>query len=99
MHTALPMQTATDIPTELFFDILSFLKDTGWVVTEEAGGGYKFVDVDFYTLERDGQRIMMHWDIWMEGEIRAAGDILDAIARHFSHTFTYGVPVHFGENR
>lgn len=90
-----PVVTATAIPTQAFFAILDRLRHDGWTVREQADFSYKFIDVDFYTLTRGDETIRMHWDIWMEGEIQARQNLLDALARKLTLTFAYDSPVHF----
>ncbi|WP_150130177.1 hypothetical protein [Sinorhizobium sp. RAC02] len=60
-----------EIPKDVWYAAISALRDEGWRV--ETGGG---LDHSWAVLERDGMRIEMEYDIWMEGEmVVAAADV------------------------
>ena len=53
-----------EIPADLWRAVIFALRDQGWHL--DMGGG---LDNSWAVLERDGRRIEMEYDIWLEGEI------------------------------
>jgi len=90
---------ATGIDTDIFYSALAFLKENGWTLTAEYDDRLfdKRVDLDIYLLTQKGEVLLMVWDNWFEGEIKAAPKILDELAAHFNIPLVYGAPEHLNE--
>lgn len=85
-------QIATDIPTEFFYKIVNFLKQTDWKLKAEYDIFDKGIDFDLYQFVKNEEVILMVWTNWFEGEIKAPTEILNQIAKHFGLTLNYGNP-------
>ena len=83
---------ATDIPSELFYDIVHFLKDNGWKLTAEYNPEIfdKAIDFDFYEFQKNGETIEMAWDIWCNGEIKTSDNSFKILTLHFQVEFKFG---------
>ncbi|RBQ03363.1 hypothetical protein [Pedobacter miscanthi] len=85
---------ATNIDTDVFYAVINFLKENGWKLTAEYDEKLfdKGVDFDFYRFEKDSEMVLMAWNNWFEGEIKASAKTLDEIAKHFKLILTFGAP-------
>jgi len=90
---------ATNIETELFYTIIKFLKESGWVLTAEYDEKIydKGVDFDLYRFEKNTETVLSVWNNWFEGEIKATTETLNEIAKHFNCTLEYGIPEYLHE--
>lgn len=85
---------ATDIPYEIFYDIKEFLENNGWNLSEQYPDIFdKGIDVDYYTFNKDGKILQMHWDIYFHGEIKAPDEVFNLLGREVDYSFVFGVPV------
>ncbi len=88
------LNIATNIDTDLFYSIIKFLKENGWELTAEYDQNIfdKGIDFDLYQLSRNSETILLVWDNWFEGEIKATIKILNEIAEHFKFILKIGEP-------
>ena len=68
------MEIVTGIPTEIFYSIVTFLKNSKWKLFVEYSGFDKGIDFDLYQYAMDSETILMAWDNWLEGEIKTSHD-------------------------
>ncbi|WP_293313351.1 hypothetical protein [Pedobacter sp. UBA5917] len=85
---------ATNIDTDIFYAVVKFLRENVWKLTAEYDEKIfdKGIDFDLYRFEKDNETVLMAWNNWFEGEIKATAKTLDQIAEHFKLTLTYGAP-------
>lgn len=85
---------ATNINTDIFYAVIKFLQENCWKLTAEYDEKLfdKGIDFDLYRFEKDKETVLMAWNNWFEGEIKATAKTLDQIAEHFKLTLTYGAP-------
>lgn len=90
---------ATNIITDIFYAVVEFLKENSWKLTAEYDEKLfdKGIDFDLYRFEKDNETVLMAWNNWFEGEIKATTRTLDEIAQHFQLTLTYGAPEYLHE--
>ncbi|GGH17957.1 hypothetical protein [Pedobacter zeae] len=88
------IKIATNIDTDIFYASINFLKESSWRLTAEYDEKLfdKGIDFDFYRFEKDAEIILLAWNNWFEGEIKATTEILDEIAEQFNFTLEYGIP-------
>ncbi|WP_316827900.1 hypothetical protein [Pedobacter miscanthi] len=88
------IKIATNIKTETFYKIIKFLEENSWVLTAEYDEEIydKGIDFDLYQFEKDTETILLLWNNWFDGEIKATTETLDEIAKHFNFTLEYGIP-------
>lgn len=90
---------ATDIDTALFFAIPKFLKEQGWQLTAEYKDLFdKGIDFDFYRFEKGQEQVLMEWDNWFEGSIRAKSEVLDLLSETFEFELKYNTGFRLLEN-
>ena len=92
-----PTHIATDIDSEVFYDIVRFLQDNDWKLTLEYDPNIfdKAIDFDFYEFQKGDDVIQMAWDIWCEGEIKALSHHLKMIEKALNCIFIYKHSTHF----
>ena len=85
---------ATNIETDIFYSIIKFLKKNDWKLTIEYSDEIfdKGIDFDLYQFERNNETILLVWDNWGEGEIKATTEALNEIAKHFKIILKFGKP-------
>ena len=85
---------ATNIETNIFYSTIKCLKENGWKLTLEYDERMfdKGIDFDLYQFNKDDQTILLAWNNWFEGEIKATKKILNEIAEHFKITLKFGEP-------
>jgi hypothetical protein len=90
----LEIKIATNIKTEVFYDIVNFLKNNGWKLTIEYDENIfdKAIDFDLYQFTKNGETILLAWDNWFEGEIKSSIKNLEEMARLFQFTLKFGQP-------
>lgn len=93
------IKVATNIETDLFYSIVEFLKQTNWKLISEYSENMfdKGIDFDLYDFKKGREIILMHWNNWEVGEIKASINILDEIEAHFKTKFSYGKPSYLRE--
>jgi hypothetical protein len=93
------IKIATNVETEIFYAVIKFLKKSSWVLTAEYDERIfdKGIDFDLYRFEKDKETILLAWNNWFEGEIKATTKKLDEIAKHFNLTLEYGIPEYLHE--
>ncbi|WP_134204113.1 hypothetical protein [Pedobacter suwonensis] len=93
------IKIATNIDTDIFYAVIKFLKENGWELTIEYDENLfdKGVDFDFYRFEKNTETVLLVWNNWFEGEIKATKEILNEIAKHFNCTLEYGIPEYLHE--
>ncbi|MNJ92208.1 hypothetical protein D3C87_98720 [compost metagenome] len=77
---------ATGINTDIFYSILKFLWQNKWRLDLEYDEKMfdKGIDFDLYQFSKDGEIILLVWDNWFEGEIKASKKRLEELSGHFS---------------
>lgn len=85
---------ATNIETKIFYSIIKFLEKSGWKLIFEYDVFDKGIDFDLYQFTKNNEQILLAWDNWFEGEIKATTKTLDEIADHFRFTLKFGEPEH-----
>lgn len=89
---------ATDIPLSIFYNILHFAKNNNWQIISEYPNLFdKGIDIDYYHLKKDNQNLLMHWDIWFQGEIKADESTFIIISNEIDYQFTFGQSIHFNK--
>lgn len=85
---------ATNIETGVFYAIVGFLKENGWKLTIEYDDRLfdKGIDFDLYQFTKNNEQILLAWNNWFEGEIKAAPETLNEIATHFGFALNSGAP-------
>jgi len=85
---------ATNIETDILYSIIKFLKKNDWKLTIEYSDEIfdKGIDFDLYQFERNNETILLVWDNWGEGEIKATTETLNEIAKHFKVILKFGKP-------
>lgn len=65
---------AIGINTDIFYSILNFLRQNKWRLDLEYDEKMfdKGIDFDLYQFSKDGEIILLVWDNWFEGEIKAS---------------------------
>ena len=83
---------ATNIETGIFYSIIKFLKKNDWKLTVEYSDEIfdKGIDFDLYQFKRTNETILLVWDNWGEGEIKATTETLNEIAKHFKVILKFG---------
>lgn len=91
---------ATDIPTEIFYKMVDFLKANNWTLIAEYSPEIfdKAIDFDLYQFEKENKTIQMAWDIWFQGEIKATSSVFETLSSHLKYEFKYGTATHFHED-
>jgi hypothetical protein len=85
---------ATNIETRVFYSIIEFLKESGWTLTVEYDENIfdKGIDFDLYQFSKNNETILLAWNNWFEGEIKATEKTLDDIAEHFGIALKFEEP-------
>lgn len=85
---------ATNIETDILYSTIKFLKKNDWKLTIEYSDEIfdKGIDFDLYQFERNNETILLVWDNWGEGEIKATTETLNEIAKHFKVILKFGKP-------
>lgn len=88
------LNIATNIETEIFYSIIKLLKENGWKLTAEYDENIfdKGIDFDLYQFRKKNETILLVWNNWFEGEIKATKKTLDEIADHFKIILKFGEP-------
>lgn len=91
---------ATGIETDLFYNILAFLQVNGWRLTAEYDPDIydKAIDFDLYELGKGEESLLMVWDIWLGGEIRAQQTVFEELSAGLPCEFSFGQPGHFHQD-
>ena len=85
-------KTAINIKTEKWNEIISELRERGWVVTAKYYGFDAGIDDDFLILRKGFKRIFFGWSNWLEGEIKCSDRIFDYLESEFKLELEYGKP-------
>ncbi len=87
---------ATDIPTSVFYQIVDWLKENEWQLVEEYDPDIfdKSIDFDSYLFKKNKEEMLMVWDVWFEGEIKANDIILKNISLQIDYDFEFGKVTH-----
>lgn len=87
---------ATHIATELFNNIIEFLRNNEWELIAAYNDLLydKGIDFDFYQFIKDADEILLAWDNWCEGEMKTSKAISDEITRHLSINFQFKNPAY-----
>lgn len=85
-------QIATGIGTDIFYSIIEFLKDNDWRLTAEYNEEMfdKGIDFDLYEFSKRDETVLLVWDNWLEGEIKATTETLRELEKQFETSFNYG---------
>ncbi|HLW42626.1 MAG TPA: hypothetical protein VKY82_09705 [Flavobacterium sp.] len=88
------VKIATDIETDVFYSIIKFLKKNDWELIAEYNDEIfdKGIDFDLYQFSRNNETILLVWNNWFEGEIKARTESLNEIAEHFKIILKFGEP-------
>lgn len=88
------MIIATNIDTDIFYSIVNFLKKNDWKLIAEYSDEIfdKGIDFDLYQFSKNNETILLVWNNWFEGEIKATMENLNEISEHFNIIFKYGEP-------
>ena len=93
------MRTAIFLPTEQFNQVLDLLKKQGWkVCAEYLGLLNKGIDFDFYILKKNGEEVLMAWDNWGEGAVKAGDDVFYFLEKSLENKFRFGTLHYFEED-
>lgn len=85
---------AINIETEIFYSIISFLKENNWSLDIEYDEKIfdKGIDFDFYQFHKNEEIISLAWCNWFEGEMKGTLQTLNGIADHFDFQIHFGEP-------
>ncbi|WP_298419201.1 hypothetical protein [uncultured Kordia sp.] len=90
------MKIATNIPTTIWYEIIEFLKTSGWDIVTTYEQFDKGIDFDLYEFKKEEESILCAWDNWFEGEIKGEERFLKTLEKEFQITFKYDTPKHLG---
>lgn len=85
---------ATNIETNIFYSIIKFLNENGWKLAVEYDENIfdKGIDFDLYQFSNDNETILLAWNNWFEGEIKATIQTLNEISERFKISLKFGEP-------
>jgi hypothetical protein len=88
------VKIATSIDTGIFYSIIEYLKTNNWKLMAEYDENIfdKGIDFDLYQFSKNGETLLLVWNNWFEGEIKAKAKTLDEIATHFKIILKFGEP-------
>jgi len=88
------IKIATNIETDVFYSIIKFLKKNDWKLIVEYSDEIfdKGIDFDLYQFSRNNETVLLAWNNWFEGEIKARTETLNEIAEHFKMILKFGEP-------
>jgi len=86
------MPIATGIKTENWTKCIDALMNSGWKTTYKYDEFDVGIDFDFIRLEKDNEKILLGWDNWFEGEIKAKQKHLDFLAKQTGIELKLGEP-------
>jgi hypothetical protein len=88
------MIISTNIKTDIFYSIVKFLTKSDWKLMVEYSDEIfdKGIDFDLYQFSKNDETILLVWNNWSEGEIKAKTKILNEIAEHFNIILKFGEP-------
>ncbi|WP_313156975.1 hypothetical protein [Sphingobacterium multivorum] len=77
---------ATGINTDIFYSILKFLQQNKWRLDLEYDKNMfdKGIDFDLYQYSKDGEIILLVWDNWFKGGVKASKKRLEELSDHFN---------------
>jgi|TARA_B110000967_G_C18684640_1_gene459899 hypothetical protein len=85
-------RTAINIKTEKWNEIISGLKNRGWIITAKYYGFDAGIDDDFLILRKGLKKIMFGWTNWFEGEIKCNDKLFEYLKTEFNTEFEFGKP-------
>ena len=85
-------KTAINIKTENWKNIISELRNRGWIVTAKYWGFDVGIDDDFLILRKGFKKILFGWTNWFEGEIKCNDQMFEYLENEFNIKFQYGKP-------
>lgn len=86
------MPIATGIKTESWNQCIDELLNSGWKKTYKYDHFDAGIDFDFIRLEKDNEKILLGWDNWFEGEIKAEQKHLDFLIQRTGIELRFGEP-------
>lgn len=86
------MVIATNIKTDKWNEIIQILKKEGWKTTYKYDNFDAGIDFDFIRLERKGEKILLAWDNWFEGEIKCTSKQLEELENQIEYELKLGKP-------
>ena len=87
------MPIATDIKTDNWNLCIKELTTDGWEMTFKYDEFDAGIDFDFIRLEKRNEKILLGWDNWVEGEIKAQEKHFDYLTGKTGIEFNFGKPV------
>lgn len=82
--------TAIHISTDTWNRIVELLHADQWSVVYEYDNFDKGIDADLIVFEKNGERILLGWDNWFEGEIYCSTSRMEHLEKSVATTFTKG---------
>ena len=86
------MAIAIGIKTKNWNLCIETLLNSGWETTYKYDQFDAGIDFDFIRLEKDNEKILLGWDNWFEGEIKAEQKHLDFLTLKTGIEFINGKP-------
>ncbi|MEI9958157.1 MAG: hypothetical protein WDM90_18040 [Ferruginibacter sp.] len=70
---SIELNIATNIETDIFYSIIKFLKENDWELIAEYDENIfdKGIDFDLYQFSKIDETVLLVWNNWFEGEIKA----------------------------
>lgn len=90
MNNEILEKIAINIPTEIFYNMVEYIKNQDFNLKYEYLLFDKAIDLDIYIFEKDNQSIFLIWDIWDEGEILTNDLIFKELSEKFNIEFQFG---------
>ena len=73
-----------DIPTDIFYQIISELRSEEWKAVLEYAGFYAGTDYDLVVLKRQGVKLKFEWDNWLEGSVEGPNTQVQELRARYS---------------
>lgn len=86
------MPIAIGIKTENWNQCIEELLNSGWEKSYKYDQFDAGIDFDFIRLEKGNEKILLGWDNWFEGEIKAEQKHLDFLTKKTGIEFRLGEP-------
>lgn len=86
------MPIATGIKTKNWNKCIDILSDSGWNITYKYDEFDAGIDFDFIRFEKENEKILLGWDNWFEGEIKAEQKHLNFLSQQAGIELKLGEP-------
>jgi len=87
------IKIATNIKTDLFFQIVAYLEED-WTLVSEYQGKKKGENFDGYHFKNGKRSAVLKWDRFLGGDLKADTELLHLLEQRFEYLFDFGRPNH-----